>query len=44
MDIGIFDNQHLESPGRAWLMKSNSDPSQEEVKAMIEGLGASQNA
>ena len=28
-DIGIFDSQHLESEGRAWLMKTNSVPSQQ---------------
>jgi hypothetical protein len=27
-DIGIFDSQHLDSEGREWLMKTNSDPSQ----------------
>jgi hypothetical protein len=27
-DIGIFDSQHLNSEGREWLMKTNSDPSQ----------------
>jgi hypothetical protein len=43
-DIGIFDSQHLESEGREWLMKTNSDPSQREVYSMIEGLGASQTA
>jgi hypothetical protein len=39
-DIGIFDSHHLESEGRAWLIKINSDPSQNEVSAMIEALGA----
>ena len=43
-DIGIFDSQHLESEGRAWLMKTNSDPSQQEVSVMIKALGASQTA
>ena len=44
-DIGVFDSQHLESEGRAWLMKTNyCDPSQQEVSAMIKGLGASQTA
>ena len=43
-DIGIFDSQHLESEGREWLMKTNSDPIHQEVSAMIEKLGASQTA
>jgi hypothetical protein len=42
--IGIFDSQHLGSEGRAWLMKTKNDATKEEVTAMIERLGGSQNA
>jgi FAD synthase len=39
VDIGVFDSHHLGSRGREWLMQSKSVASEEEVKAMIEGLG-----
>ena len=44
VDIGVFDSYHLESRGREWLMEREAMASEEEVKAMIEGLGASQTA
>jgi hypothetical protein len=44
VDIGVFESQHLESEGRAWLLKTKSDPTQQEVSKMIEGLGGSQMA
>jgi hypothetical protein len=40
----VFDSHHLESNGREWLLKTKSVASKEEVKAVIEGLGASQTA
>jgi hypothetical protein len=43
-DIGVFDASHLESVGRAWLIKQGEAASQEEVSAIVAGLGANQRA
>ena len=44
VDIGVFDSHHLGSSGRKWLIQTEAMASKEEVKAIIEGLGASQTA
>ena len=44
LDIGVFDSHHLGSSGRERLMQTEAMASKEEVKAIIEGLGASQTA
>ena len=43
-DIGIFDASHSESVGRAWLIKQGEAASQEEISAIVAGLGANQTA
>ena len=43
-DIGVFDAFHSESAGRAWLIKPGETASQDEVSAIVAGLGANQTA
>ena len=44
IDIGIFDHDHQETPGREILLKNQFKVTEEDVKTIISTLGGNQHA